>query len=73
MKTTLELPDGLMRRVKLRAVHRGQKLKESLSFELGFTADGEPGPPPRMPEPVKLKGCRLTARDIEDAISAGRD
>jgi hypothetical protein len=75
MKTTLELPDGLMRRVKLRAVHRGQKLKDAVAqlLELGFTADGEPGPPPRMPEPVKLKGRRLTARDIEDAISAGRD
>ena len=31
MKTTLELPDELMRRVKLRAVHRNQKLKEAVA------------------------------------------
>jgi hypothetical protein len=75
MKTTLELPDGLMRRVKLRAVHRGQKLKEAVAqlLELGIAADGEPNPPPRMPTPVKLKGRRLTLPDIEDAIALGRD
>jgi hypothetical protein len=28
MKTTLELPDELMRRVKMRAVQRNQKLKD---------------------------------------------
>jgi hypothetical protein len=75
MKTTLELPDGLMRRVKLRAVHRGQKLKDAVAqlLELGIAADGEPAQPPRMPEPVKLKGRRITISDIEDAIAAGRD
>jgi plasmid stability protein len=28
MKTTLDLPDELVRRLKLRAVHEGRKLKE---------------------------------------------
>jgi hypothetical protein len=75
MKTTLELPDGLMRRVRLRAVHRGQKLKDAVAqlLELGIAADGEPSPPPRMPTPMRLKGRRLTIRDIEDAIASGRD
>jgi hypothetical protein len=27
VKTTVELPDDLMRRIKLRAVHRNRKLK----------------------------------------------
>jgi len=75
MKTTLELPDNLMQRVKLRAVHRGQKLKDAVAqlLELGIAADGERSPPPPMPKPVKLKGRRLTLADIEAAISAGRD
>jgi hypothetical protein len=40
MKTTLELPDELMRRVKLRAMHRNQKLKEVIAqlLELGMAA-----------------------------------
>ena len=59
MKTTLELPDELMRRVKLRAVYRNQKLKE---------------PPAHPPRPVRLKKLApLTIDDIEAAIAAGRD
>src|SRR5579871_1861717 len=75
MRTTLELPDSLMRRVRLRAVHRGQKLKDAVAqlLELGFAADGEPSPEPRAPQPVRLKGGRLTLSDIEDAIAGGRD
>ena len=75
MKTTLELPDGLMRRIRLRAVHRGQKLKDAVAqlLELGIAASDEPSAAVRAPTPVKLKGIRLTARDIEDAIAAGRE
>ena len=75
MKTTLELPDGLMRQVKLRAVHRGQKLKDTVAqlLEFAIAADGEPYQRPRAPEPVKLEGVRLTIDAIEEAIGAGRD
>ena len=31
MKTTLELPDALVKQIKLRAVRKGQKLKEAVT------------------------------------------
>lgn len=76
MKTTLDLPDGLMRRVKLRAVHRNQKLKDAIAqlLEAGMAAEGRADRPPAAPVPAKLKGGRLqTIDDIESAIGAGRD
>jgi hypothetical protein len=74
MKTTLELPDGLMQRVKLRAVHRNQKLKDAIAqlLELGMAASPEADKPPRAPKPVRLKGGRLDIGSIEAAIAAGR-
>jgi hypothetical protein len=74
MKTTIEIPDTLMRRVKLRAVHRNQKLKDTIAqlLELGMAA--APEKPPRPPKPVRLKGRRsLGIREIEAAINAGRE
>ena len=75
MKTTLELPDGLMKRVKLRAIHRNQKLKDAIAqlLELGMAASKSSGPP-RAPKPVRLKtGRLLSICDIEAAIGAGRE
>ena len=31
MKTTLDLPDALVKRIKLRAVHEGKKLKDAVA------------------------------------------
>jgi len=76
MKTTLELPDDLMRRVKLRAVHRRRKLKDEIAqlLEAGMAQALDAEAPARPPRPVRLRGRRpLRARDIEDAIAAGRD
>ncbi len=76
MKTTLELPDGLMRRVKLRAVHRNQKLKDTIAqlLELALTASPEADRPRHPPKPVKLHGRGpLNIDEIEAAIGAGRD
>jgi hypothetical protein len=75
MKTTLELPDGLMRRVKLRAVHRNQKLKDAIAqlLELGMAASPKADKPPRAPKPVRLKGLHLDIESIEAAIAAGRE
>ena len=76
MTTTLELPDALMRRVKLRAVHRNQKLKDALAqlLELGIAASTDAEKPPRAPRPLRLKGGRsLTIHDIETAIGGGRE
>jgi hypothetical protein len=76
MKTTLDLPDELMRRVKLRAVHRNQKLKDAVSqlLEAGLASAGEAAVPGQPPKRVRLRGrARLTIDDIESAIAAGRD
>src|ERR1700719_508134 len=75
MKTTLELPDGLMQRVKLRAVHRNQKLKDAIAqlLELGMAAAPDAKKSPRVPKPVRLKGGRLDIVAIEAAIAAGRE
>ena len=76
MKTTLELPDDLMRRIKLRAVHRNRRLKDEIArlLEAGMALAPEPAAPKKPPRPVRLRGGRpLTVRDIENAIAAGRD
>ncbi len=77
MKTTLELPESLMRRVRLRAVHRGQKLKDAVAqlLELGMAAEGnDVAAAPKPPVPVRLKGRGpVTLDDIEAAIRVGRD
>jgi hypothetical protein len=74
MKTTLDLPDKLMRDVKIRAVHEQKKLKDVIA-ELLQTALGTGKPrQPKLPKPVKLRGGFIpTATDIEAAIAEGRD
>ena len=76
MKTTLELPGDLMRRIKRRAVHRNRKLKDEIAqlLEAGMASAPDPEPPRRPPKPVRLRGHRpLTLSDIESAIAAGRE
>jgi hypothetical protein len=75
MKTTLELPDGLMQRVKLRAVHRNQKLKDAIAqlLELGMAAAPDLDRSPRAPKPVRVKSGCLDINAIEAAIAAGRE
>lgn len=76
MKTTLELPDDLMHRVKLRAVHRNRKLKDEIAqlLEAGMASAPQPEAPRRPPKPVRLRKHRpLTLSDIESAIAAGRE
>lgn len=75
MKMLLVLPDDLMRRVKLHAVHRNQKLKDAITqlLEAGMAATLGPQPKLPAPKPVRLRGRRLTDEAIEAAISAGRE
>jgi hypothetical protein len=76
VKTTLELPDALMLRVKLLALHRNQKLKDAISqlLELGIAAVEKRSKPARLPKPVRLVGIgRLDIDSIEAAIGDGRD
>ena len=76
LKTTLDIPDELMRRVKMRAVQRNQKLKDTVAqlLEAGMAAAPGEGRRARPPKPVRLrKRPPLTISDIEAAIAAGRD
>jgi hypothetical protein len=77
MKTTIEIPDTLMQRVKLRAVRRNQKLGDTIAqlLESGMAAaPDENHSPPRAPKPVRLKGRgQIDIQSIEAAIGAGRE
>jgi hypothetical protein len=76
MKTTLEIPDNLMQRVKLRAVRRNQKLKDAVAqlLELGMNATPDAEQPLRAPKPVRLKGRGpIDIQSIEAAIGSGRE
>jgi plasmid stability protein len=74
VKTTLDLPDDLMREVKIRAVHEHKKLKDAIAeFIRKGMAAGKTGPA-KVPKPIKLRrGFVPTAEDIEAAIAWGRD
>ena len=76
MKTTLEIPDELMRRVKMRAAQRNQKLKDTVAtlLEAGIAAASNDAPLAHLPKPVRLKeGRPVTIADIETAIASGRE
>ncbi|HLS55492.1 MAG TPA: hypothetical protein VK052_05425, partial [Zeimonas sp.] len=76
MKTTLELPDDLARRIRMRAAARDQKLKDAIAqlLEIGLAHAPSAEPPTRPPKPVKLERSRpLNIDEIEAAIAAGRD
>jgi plasmid stability protein len=72
MKTTLDLPDDLMREVKIRAVHEHKKLKDAIAE---FIRNGmSKTRPAKLPKAVKLRGgYKPTTEDIEAAIAWGRD
>ena len=75
MKTTIELPDDLVRRIKVRAVYRNRKLKDEIAalLDAGMASAPAPEAPTRAPKPLRLKGRKpLTATKIESAIAAGR-
>jgi plasmid stability protein len=53
MKTTLDLPDGLVKQVKLRAVREGRKLKDAVADLLrkGLACPNDNGPESQATEP----------------------
>ena len=75
MKTTLELPDDLLRRVKVLAAQSDRKLEDTLAqlLEAGLKVAPAPAPlaPPR-PKRLRRRGPQTMA-DIEAAIAGGRD
>jgi plasmid stability protein len=58
MKTTLDLPDDLVRRMKIRAVQEGRPLKrlvaELLTQSLNVPAEQSPAASLRVSEPIEL-------------------
>lgn len=73
MKTTLDLPDDLMRAVKIRAVRERKKLKDAIAeFIRKGMAAGKKNPA-KAPKPVKLRGGPITTEEIEAAIAWGRE
>ncbi len=76
MKTTLELPDELVRRIKMRAIQSDRKLKDTVAalLDAGLRAEAGVSASAAPPKPVRLRGRgRLTTVDIERAISHRRD
>jgi hypothetical protein len=72
MKTTLDLPDDLIKRVKIRAIHEQKKLKDAIA-ELIERGMKQPTPS-KLPKPLKLRGGFVpTTQDIEAAIAEGRE
>ena len=88
MKTTIDIPEPLYKAAKIRAVERGQSLKQivlrSLERELNAPPAGDPPPVSRwarrrlLPEFTRLEAAGAFAphpahRDITDLISDYRD
>jgi plasmid stability protein len=74
VKTTLDLPDDLMRKVKIRAVHEHKKLKDTIAELIRKGMAVSSARRPKIPKPVKLRGGFVpTAEDIEAAIDWGRE
>ena len=74
MKTTLDLPDDLMHRIRLRAVHGRKKLKDEIADLLERGMKNAPAGAPFVPKPLRLRGgFKPDIDDIEAAIACGRD
>ncbi len=88
MKTTIDIPDALYKKVKIRAIERGQTLKDivltSLTKELASASSSSMASPSFMerrklsPAFSKLEAegaltPRSADRDITDLISEDRD
>jgi hypothetical protein len=77
MRTTLELPDELLKRAKIEAVERGITLKELVGIALARELVAEPAPrrrsqltfplfPSQAPGVLKLTGRDIAASEAEE-------
>ena|GEM_PF-1175497 len=74
VKTTLDLPDELMREVKILAIHEHKELKDTIAELIRKGIAASETRRPKIPKPVKLRGgFKPTTEDIEAAIASGRD
>lgn len=72
VKTTIELPETLMRRVKLRSVLQNQKLKETMA-EVIESGLAETPKPKKLPPPLKPhSGGQFSSEEIDRWIKEGR-
>jgi hypothetical protein len=72
MKTTLDLPDDLVRRLKFHAIQQNRKLKDTVAFllEQGMA---HAKAATSLPRPAVLRKRRsLSATEVERAIGRGR-
>jgi plasmid stability protein len=68
VKTTLELPDDLMRAVKVRAAQEGRRLKDVMTEVMRLGLAHEPNPASRIRHRVRLpliEGGHPARRDAE--------
>ena len=74
MKTTLELPDALIKEVKLRALHEGQKLKDAVAELLrrGLAVEVDASVRSAAPEIKKDKKTRLPLVMCKHAAAANQ-
>lgn len=72
MKTTLDLPDELMRTVKLRAVRENRKLKDMIADLLRRGLSQEPGTPATAPTRVQLPLVRCAQHARTDEMTPDR-
>jgi hypothetical protein len=73
-KTTLDLPDELMREVKIRAVYEQKKLRVMIVELLQKGIAATEAQRRKIPKPIKLRGGFIpSTEDIEAAINWGRD
>jgi plasmid stability protein len=76
MKTTMDLPDELMRSIKLRAAHSNRKLREVFVelLQRGLATQGPATAARLVPAPFRFRtGQTMTVEEIDDAIETGRD
>jgi hypothetical protein len=59
MKATFDIPNDLMRQLKLRAIHEGRKLKDSVADVLRAGLSARPTPALRTPQIGKDKKTGL--------------
>jgi hypothetical protein len=76
MKTTMDLPDELMRSIKLRAAHSNRTLRDVFVelLQRGLATQGPATTARLPPTPFHFRdGPALSVDEIDDAIKAGRD
>lgn len=76
MKTTIELPNGLLQRLKILAVQEHRRFKDMVAevMEIGLQHRTASVPPKPLPKLITLRGGGVpTAEEVRAMIAEGRD